>query len=134
MARGSNPDTSFVLAFSIAAQSSARVAKSPSDGYPPYNVERLPAEGAQTARLRITLAVAGFSADQIEIVQERGQLVIRGRRTDERERSHLYRGIAARQFQRIFLLAEAMRVAGATLERGLLSVELRAARSRTGMN
>jgi HSP20 family molecular chaperone IbpA len=70
------------------------------------------------------LAVAGFSADQIEIVQERGQLVIRGRRTDERERFHLYRGIAARQFQRIFLLAEAMRVAGATLERGLLSVEL----------
>jgi HSP20 family molecular chaperone IbpA len=124
MARGSNPHTPFVLAFGVVEQSFARATRSASDGYPPYNIERISAQGGETARLRITLAVAGFSADQIEIVQERGQLVIRGRRTDERERLHLYRGIAARQFQRIFLLAEAMRVAGATLERGLLSVEL----------
>jgi HSP20 family molecular chaperone IbpA len=124
MARGSNSHTPFVLAFGVVEQSFAGTTRSASEGYPPYNVERISAQGAETARLRITLAVAGFSADQIEIVQERGQLVIRGRRTDERERFHLYRGIAARQFQRIFLLAEAMRVAGATLERGLLSVEL----------
>ncbi|MGO9673572.1 MAG: Hsp20 family protein [Methylocella sp.] len=124
MARGSNSPTPFVLAFGVVERSLAKTSRSASDGYPPYDIERIPAQGAETARLRITLAVAGFSADQIEIVQERGQLVIRGRQRDERERSHLYRGIAARQFQRIFLLAEAMRVVGATLERGLLSVEL----------
>jgi HSP20 family molecular chaperone IbpA len=124
MARGSNPHTPFILAFGVVEQSFARTARSASDGYPPYNVERILAQEGEAPRLRITLAVAGFSADQIEIVQGRGQLVIRGRRTDERERLHLYRGNAARQFQRIFLLAEAMQVAGATLERGLLSVEL----------
>jgi HSP20 family molecular chaperone IbpA len=124
MAHGSVPHTPFILAFGVVEQNFARTARSASDGYPPYNVERIAAREGEAPRLRITLAVAGFSADQIQIVQERGQLVIRGRRADERERLHLYRGIAARQFQRIFLLAEAMRVAGATLERGLLSVEL----------
>lgn len=124
MARGSHLHSPFVLAFGVVERSVATSARSPSDGYPPYNIERIPVQGSQTARLRITVAVAGFSADQIEILQERGQLVIRGRQTDERARSHLYRGIAARQFQRIFLLGEAMRVAAATLERGLLSVEL----------
>lgn len=124
MARGPNLHTPFVLAFGVAEQGLAGSERPMSVGYPPYNVERIAAHGSEAVRLRITLAVAGFSVDQIEIVQERGQLVIRGRQTDERERLHLYRGIAARQFQRIFLLAEAMRVAGATLERGLLSVEL----------
>ncbi len=118
MARGSNFHAPFVLAFGV-ERTLARPARAPSDGYPPYNIEKI-----TTARLRITLAVAGFRADQIEVVEEPGQLVIRGRQTDERERSHLYRGIAARQFQRVFLLGEAMQVSAATLERGLLSVEL----------
>jgi HSP20 family molecular chaperone IbpA len=124
MARGSNLHAPFVLAFGVVERSFAMPARAPSDGYPPYNIEKISAQGPETPRLRITLAVAGFSTDQIEVIQECGQLVIRGRQTDDRERSHLYRGIAARQFQRVFLLAEAMRVAAATLERGLLSVEL----------
>jgi HSP20 family molecular chaperone IbpA len=74
--------------------------------------------------LRITLAVAGFTVDQIEIVEQREKLVIRGRQNDERERLHIHRGIATRPFQRVFRLGEAMTVARATLERGLLSVEL----------
>ncbi|VFU10854.1 Heat shock protein HSP20 [Methylocella tundrae] len=124
MARGSNSHIPFVLAFSEIERGFSRAANAPFDGYPPFNVERFSGDGPGTARLRITLAVAGFSVDQIEIVHGREQLVIRGRQQDERERFHLHRGIATRQFQRVFILAEAMQVALATLDRGLLSVEL----------
>jgi HSP20 family molecular chaperone IbpA len=75
-------------------------------------------------RLRITLAVAGFTQDELEILLEKGQLVIRGRQGDGPERHFLHRGIAARQFQRVFLLAEGMQVEGASLENGLLAVDL----------
>src|SRR3954454_2818624 len=97
-----------------------RVAKN-ADGYPPYNIE-------QTAenRLRITLAVAGFAMDDLQITQEDSQLVIRGRQRDDSEgRVFLHRGIAARQFQRAFVLAEGIEVEGAWLDNGLLHVDLR---------
>ena len=101
-----------------------RVAKSPGDGYPPYNIERLPPVAGKTDRLRITLAVAGFSNDDLEITVEENQLTIRGKQADNEERAFLHRGIAARQFQRSFVLAEGMVVKGAELENGLLAIDL----------
>lgn len=101
-----------------------RAARTPSDGYPPYNIERLAPSEALPERLRITLAVAGFTRDQLEITLEEHQLIIRGRQQDDKERQYLHRGIAARHFQRAFLLAEGMQVLGADLTNGLLSVDL----------
>ncbi len=75
-------------------------------------------------RLRITLAVAGFSEDELDITTEENQLLIRGRQVEQEERDYLYRGIAARQFQRVFVLADGMQVLGAVLKNGLLSVDL----------
>lgn len=124
MARGSNSHSPFVLAFAAIERSVPRAGRPASDGYPPYDIERVEGESAATTRLRITLAVAGFTADQLEIVEHREQIVIRGRQNDDRPRTHLHRGIAMRQFQRVFLLGEAMRVVVASLSRGLLSVEL----------
>jgi HSP20 family molecular chaperone IbpA len=101
-----------------------RLAKG-NDGYPPYNIERLHASSdGEPDRLRITLAVAGFVESELDVTVEENQLVIRGRQVDQPEREFLYRGIAARQFQRMFVLAEGMQVAGALLRNGLLSVEL----------
>jgi HSP20 family molecular chaperone IbpA len=94
------------------------------DGYPPYNVERFAASGDLPERLRITLAVAGFAAEQLGVTLEEGKLVIRGRQTDEEDRIFLHRGIAARQFQRVFVLAEGMEVLAADLSRGLLTIDL----------
>lgn len=94
------------------------------DGYPPYNVERFAAAGDSPESLRITLAVAGFSAEQLGITLEEGKLVIRGRQTEETDRIFLHRGIAARQFQRVFVLAEGMEVLAADLSQGLLTVDL----------
>lgn len=96
-----------------------RIAKSASDGYPPYNIEQVGETG-----LRITLAVAGFEAADLQIQMEDNQLVIRGKREDGAERVFLHRGIAARQFQRVFVLADGLDVVGATLESGLLHIEL----------
>lgn len=94
------------------------------DGYPPYNVERVPASGDDPDRIRITLAVAGFTPEQLGVTLEEGKLVIRGRQTEETNRIFLHRGIAARQFQRVFVLAEGMEVAKADLSHGLLTVDL----------
>ncbi len=124
MSRGPNSHSPFVLGFREVQRRVPRDGKAQSDGYPPYNIERISLDGGRGGRLRIILAVAGFSRDQIEILHGSGQLVIRGRQTEEKDRLHIHRGIATRQFQRVFLLAEAMEVAVATLERGLLSVEL----------
>ncbi len=96
-----------------------RISKHATEGYPPYNIEQI-GENA----LRITLAVAGFSARELEIQVEDNQLVIRGRQLEEDGRTYLHRGIATRQFQRSFVLAEGLEVAGAALEHGLLSIEL----------
>ena len=96
-----------------------RIAKAGAEGYPPYNIEQIGED-----RLRITLAVAGFGLDDLEIQIEDNQLTIRGRQKDDPDRVYLYRGIAARQFQRSFVLAEGIVVNTATLDNGLLSVDL----------
>src|SRR3712207_1623803 len=114
----------FLLGFDEIEQALDRVAKGASDGYPPYNIERLARTADEPDRLRITLAVAGFTRDQLEITLEESQLVIRGRQADDKTRHYLHRGIAARQFQRTFLLAEGMEVTGADLSNGLLSIDL----------
>jgi HSP20 family molecular chaperone IbpA len=114
----------FLLGFDEIERALDRVARNASDGYPPYNIERLPRSATEPERLRITLAVAGFTRDQLDVSLEENQIVIRGRQSDERERHFLHRGIAARQFQRAFLLAEGMQVLGADLVNGLLSIDL----------
>jgi HSP20 family molecular chaperone IbpA len=100
-----------------------RVTKA-TDGYPPYNIERLGRHGGHPERLRITLAVAGFTRDQLDIRVEEKELVIRGRQQDDKARQYLHRGIAARQFQRIFVLADGIEVLGADLKSGLLAIDL----------
>jgi HSP20 family molecular chaperone IbpA len=114
----------FVLGFDEIERALDRVTKSASDGYPPYNIERLVKTDEAPERLRITLAVAGFARDQMDVSLEENQLIIRGKQSEDRERSFLHRGIAARQFERVFLLAEGMQVLGANLQNGLLSVDL----------
>ena len=114
----------FLLGFDEIEQALDRVSKTTSDGYPPYNIERLAKTDHEPERLRITLAVAGFTRDQLEVTLEESQLVIRGRQIDDKARHYLHRGIAARQFQRTFLLADGMEVLGADLSNGLLSIDL----------
>lgn len=113
------------LGFDHLEQMLDRVAKN-ADGYPPYNIEQLRDPNGGEGRLRITLAVAGFAMDDLQITQEDNQLVIRGRqKEDTTERVFLHRGIAARQFQRAFVLAEGIEVEGAWLDNGLLHIDLR---------
>lgn len=120
MSRSSLFGSPLFLGFDHLEQMLDRVQKS-SDGYPPYNIEQT---GDQM--LRISLAVAGFSMDDLQITQEDNQLVIRGRQKEEAEgRVFLHRGIAARQFQRAFVLAEHIEVEGAYLDNGLLHIDLR---------
>jgi HSP20 family molecular chaperone IbpA len=114
----------FLLGFDDIERALDKVSKSSGDGYPPYNIERIAAEGTEPERLRITLAVAGFSHDQVEVTVEENQLTIRGRQQEDKTRDYLHRGIAARQFQRSFLLAEGMQVKSAELAQGLLSIDL----------
>lgn len=114
----------FLLGFETIERALDRVSRSATDGYPPYNIERLSRTDDEPDRLRITLAVAGFTREQLDITVEENQLVIRGRQHEDRERTYLHRGIAARQFQRAFLLAEGMNVLSADLSNGLLSVDL----------
>ncbi len=114
----------FLLGFDEIERALERVSRSGSDGYPPYNIERLPKTENQPERLRITLAVAGFTREQLDVSLEENQLVIRGKQREDRERSFLHRGIASRQFQRAFLLAEGMQALSADLQNGLLSVDL----------
>jgi HSP20 family molecular chaperone IbpA len=108
------------LGFDHLEQMLERASKTASDGYPPYNIEQTGPAG-----LRITLAVAGFTMDDLQITQEDNQLVIRGRQTDDSQgRVFLHRGIAARQFQRAFVMAEGIEVTGALLDSGLLHIDL----------
>jgi len=99
-----------------------RIAKS-GDGYPPYNIERLHGDDG-VVKLRITLAVAGFSCQDLDVTVEDSQLVIRGAGSDDGEHDYLHRGIASRQFQRVFVLADGMKVEDAALKNGLLSIDL----------
>ena len=94
------------------------------DGYPPYNIERIVPQNGSAEALRITLAVAGFARDQLEITLEDNQLAIRGKQVEESPREYLHRGIAARQFQRTFVLADGIEVRSADLENGLLTIDL----------
>ena len=112
-----------LLGFDSIEKTLERVAKS-GDGYPPYNIERIRGHDGTGDRLRITLAVAGFAETDLEVTVEDNELTVRGRQTDDAEREYLHRGIAARQFQRVFVLADGMKVIGAELKNGLLAVDL----------
>ena len=101
-----------------------RAGKNSNDGYPPYNIERIVRSEPAPETLRITLAVAGFNRSQLEITVEDNQLIVRGRQEDDKSREYLHRGIAARQFQRTFVLADGIEVRSADLENGLLIVDL----------
>ncbi len=120
MTRVSLFNSPLLLGFDQFERTLDRVAKNGSDGYPPYNIEQVGDNG-----LRITVACAGFTMDDLSVQVEANQLVIRGKHAeDERERVYLHRGIAARQFQRSFVLADGIEVTGATLDNGLLHVDL----------
>ncbi len=114
-----------LLGFDAMEKTLERIAKG-NDGYPPYNIERVRHDGSSVEpdSLRITLAVAGFSEDDLDVTTEENQLIIRGRQSETGDRDYLHRGIAARQFQRMFVLAEGMQVSRAELKNGLLSVDL----------
>jgi HSP20 family molecular chaperone IbpA len=119
MSRLSLFNSPLLLGFDHFERTLDRISKAGSEGYPPYNIEQVSDEG-----LRITLAVAGFAIEDLEIQLEDNQLVVRGRQKDDADRVYLHRGIAARQFQKGFVLAEGIEVTGASLDNGLLSIDL----------
>jgi HSP20 family molecular chaperone IbpA len=119
MTRLSLFNSPLLLGFDHFERAVDRISKNAADGYPPYNVEQV-----SDNRLRITLAVAGFGTEDLQVQIEDNQLVVRGRQSDEAERLYLHRGIATRQFQRSFVLAEGIEVIGARLDNGLLSIDL----------
>jgi|SRR5262245_32338398 len=127
MSRVSLLSSPLLLGFEDMERLIDRVGKG-SDGYPPYNIERITGDtvnGAVGAEaLRITLALAGFRREQLEITLEDNQLVIRGRQEDDKSRDFIHRGIAARQFSRTFVLADGIEVKSADLRDGLLSIDL----------
>ncbi|BBK29437.1 HSP20 family molecular chaperone IbpA [Stella humosa] len=120
MTRLSLLNSPLLLGFDHVERVLDRVSKASTDGYPPYNIEQMSEDG-----LRISLAVAGFTTDELSVQIEDNQLVVRGRQRDDTARVFLHRGIAARQFQRSFVLAEGIEVTGAHLDNGLLHVDLR---------
>jgi HSP20 family molecular chaperone IbpA len=113
-------DSPLFLGFDHFEETFNRLRKSATDGYPPYNIEQTHENG-----LRITLAVAGFTMDDLEVEIENNQLTIRGRQQEEDDgRVYLHRGIAARQFQRSFVLADGIEVLGASMDNGLLHIDM----------
>lgn len=118
MSRVSMFNSPLLLGFDQLERTLDRLAKN-AEGYPPYNIERIGENG-----LRITLAVAGFASQDLAIELMESQLTVRGKQTEEGDRVFLHRGIAARQFQRAFMLAEGIEVTGARLDNGLLSIDL----------
>lgn len=119
MTRMNTFNSPFMLGFDQIERMLDRVAKSAGDGYPPYNIEQIGEHG-----FRITLAVAGFQDRDLSVTIEDNQLVIRGKQTEDPERIFLHRGIAARQFQRSFVLADGIEVVQADLANGLLQIDL----------
>ena len=119
MSRLSLFNSPLLLGFDHFERALDRVSKVSSDGYPPYNIEQIDADA-----LRITMAVAGFSTGDLSITVEDNQLVVRGKQSDDAQRVYLHRGIAARQFQRSFVLAEGIDVRWAWLDNGLLHIDL----------
>jgi len=124
MTRIASLSSPLLLGFEEIERALDRLSKAAGDGYPPYNIERLQRTAERAETLRITLAVAGFTEDDLEVTVEDNELVIRGRQKEEPQRQFLHRGIAARQFQRTFVLAEGIEVKGADLRDGLLSIDL----------
>ena len=122
MTRMARFDSPFLLGFDQVERLLDRVARTGADGYPPYNVEEVQTD--KGGQLKITLAVAGFAAEDLSVTVESNQLVIRGGQSDEEDRNFLHRGIAARQFQRAFVLAEGIEILSADLENGLLTISL----------
>jgi HSP20 family molecular chaperone IbpA len=119
MNRPTSFNSPFLLGFEHLERLLERTAKNSGDAYPPYNIEQTP-EG----NLRIILAVAGFDRGELAVTIEENQLVIRGKQSEGGDTTFLHRGIAARQFQRSFVLAEGIDVTGATLANGLLTIEI----------
>ncbi|MDH3233285.1 MAG: Hsp20 family protein [Alphaproteobacteria bacterium] len=119
MSRLSLFNSPFLLGFDQFERTLDRIAKTSSDGFPPYNIEQ-----SAENRLRITLAVAGFSMDELNVQVENNQLLVRGKQTEDDDKVYLHRGIAGRQFQRTFVLAEGIEVVGAELDNGLLHIDL----------
>ena len=120
MTRVSVFDSPLLLGFDRIERMLDSVSKASAEGYPPYNIEQ-----TATNALRITLAVAGFTESDLDVLVEGNELVVRGKQSeDERERIYLHRGIAARQFQRRFMVAEGIEVQGASLKHGLLLIDL----------
>ena len=124
MTRVSLFSSPYLLGFDDFERIIDRAAKSAHDGYPPYNIERVARGENAPEKFRITLAVAGFSRDELEITIEENQLMIRGRQVDDGSRAYLHRGIAARGFIRSFVLADGVEVDKALLEHGLLHIDL----------
>lgn len=136
MSRGLMLSSPLLLGFDEIERLIDRIGKGGSDGYPPYNIERVlsndrgadqTGQGSGQSKpeiLRITLAVAGFLRDQIEITLEDNQLIVRGRQDDDKTREYIHRGIAARQFVKTFVLADGLEVRSADLANGLLSIDL----------
>jgi HSP20 family molecular chaperone IbpA len=124
MTRPTGFSSPLLLGFDEIERALERVSRAASDGYPPYNIERTAALNGEAAKIRIVLAIAGFSRDEIDISVDDSELIIVGRQIDDGERDYLHRGIAARQFKRIFVLADGMDVIGAELKDGLLSIDL----------
>ena len=141
MTRGPLLSSPLLLGFDEIERLIDRIGKGGGDGYPPYNIERVSDAGgaghggfdaatngqdrsARVEVLRITLAVAGFLRDQIEITLEDKQLIVRGKQDDDKSRDYIHRGIAARQFSRTFVLADGIEVRSADLAHGLLSIDL----------
>ncbi len=119
MTRMSLFNSPFLLGFDQLERALDRVSKASADGYPPYNIERVGEDA-----MRITLAVAGFSREELDVSVEDTQLIIHGKQTDDQDRVYLHRGIAARQFQRSFVIADGIEVVGADLDNGLLHIDL----------
>jgi HSP20 family molecular chaperone IbpA len=120
MNRTSSPGGPVCLSFEDWPRLAAHLARGPAEGYPPYNIEHIGQRG-----LRVTVAVAGFSIEDLSVIVEDRCLVIRGRKPDDAvKRVFLHRGLAARPFQRIFRLGEDVEVGGATLQLGLLQIDL----------
>lgn len=120
MSRNIAFNSPFLLGFDHLEQMLDRAAKASAEGYPPYNIEQ-----TGEHKLRISLAVAGFTMDDLAVTVEDNQLVVRGRPSEEdKERIYLHRGIGKRQFQRTFVLAEGIEITGATMDNGLLHVDL----------
>ena len=124
MSRMSNFGSPFLLGFDEIERVLDRVTKGTGDGYPPYNIEKIETSHETETRLRITLAVAGFTSEQLEVTLEDSQLIISGQQEDQPGREFLHRGIAKRRFKRAFVLVDGFEVESADLRNGLLMIDL----------